>query len=140
LFYHQQSKILSDRFTLPGSKRLKSRKSIALLFAKAQGVSSDHIRALHYVEPCVDGGVFTGFSAPAKLFRLAVQRNRVKRLMREAWRLQQGALRDNFDGKTDRLIVFLIYRGREIPDQATAMKQVGIIIQKLQQRYVRQGS
>ena len=88
----------------------------------------------------MDGGVFTGFSAPAKLFRLAVQRNRVKRLMREAWRLQQGALRDHFEGQTDRLIVFLIYRGREIPDQATAMKQVGIIIQKLQQRYVRQGS
>lgn len=137
MFYYLQYNNLSDRFTLPGSKRLKSRKSIALLFAKAQGVAVENIRALHHIEPCTDGGVLVGFSAPAKLFRLAVKRNRVKRLMREAWRLQQAPLRDHFEGRTERLVIFFIYRGRVLPDQASVMKQVGMIIQKLEQRYVR---
>jgi len=135
-----QSDSLTKRFTLPRSSRLKSRKCIAALFAKAQGVSVDNIRALHLVEPHPGGGVLVGFSAPAKLFRLAVQRNRVKRLMREAWRLQQAPLREYFEGGVERLAIFLIYRGREIPDQASVMKQVAMIIQKLQQRYVRQDS
>lgn len=84
------------------------------------------------------GGVVAGFSAPAKQFRLAVHRNRVKRLLREAWRLQQMQLRTYFDGRAERLVVFLIYRGREIPDQSTVMLQVAAIIKKLEQRYVRQ--
>jgi ribonuclease P protein component len=138
LFSHKKHHNLSERFSLPRSKRLKSRKSIAFLFANAQGVSVDNIRALHQLESFPGGGVLVGFSAPSKLFRLAVQRNRVKRLMREAWRLQQTGLRDHFEGKPDRLIIFLIYRAKVMPDQATVMKQVGMIIQKLEQRYVRQ--
>lgn len=79
-----------------------------------------------------------GFSAPARQFRQAVQRNRVKRLMREAWRLQQEPLRAHFEGGSERLNIFLIYRGGVVPDQASVMLQVAGVIQKLQQRYVRQ--
>lgn len=98
----------------------------------------ENVRALHLVESHPGGGVQAGFSAPARQFRLSVQRNRVKRLMREAWRLQQMPLRTYFDSRGERLVVFLIYRGKEIPEQAIVMLQVAAVIKKLEQRYVRQ--
>ncbi len=129
---------MSEQFTLQRSQRLKSRKTIAALFASGHGVAIENIRALHLVESHPGGGVQAGFSAPARQFRLAVQRNRVKRLMREAWRLQHMPLRTYFEGRGERLFVFLIYRGKEIPEQETIMLQVAAIINKLEQRYVRQ--
>jgi ribonuclease P protein component len=131
---------LSGTYTLQRSQCLKSRKTIAALFAAGQGVSVGHIRALHMQVPHSDGGLQVGFSAPARQFRQAVQRNRVKRLLREAWRLQQIPLREYCKGRAERLSIFLIYRGREVPDQAAVMHQVAGIIEKLQLRYVRQDS
>jgi ribonuclease P protein component len=128
---------LNARYTLPRTERLKSRKTIAALFASAQGISVDQVRALHLIEPNAEGGVQVGFSAPARQFRQAVDRNRVKRLLREAWRLQQLPLREYFEGRTERLVVFMIYRGKQLPDQGAVMQQVAGVIQKLQQRYVR---
>jgi len=129
---------LPGTFTLKRSERLKSRKTIAALFASGQGVSVGQVRALSLLAPHPEGGVQVGFSAPARQFRQAVQRNRVKRLMREAWRLQQEPLRAHFEGGSERLNIFLIYRGGVVPDQASVMSQVAAVIQKLQQRYVRQ--
>jgi hypothetical protein len=56
--------------------------------------------------------------------------------MREAWRLQQHPLRDFFNGGADKLVIFLTYRGRDIPDQASLMQWTSEIIQKLVHRYV----
>jgi ribonuclease P protein component len=122
--------------TLGASQRLKSRKLIAALFNSGKAVTAGPLRVLHLLEPHADGGVQAGFSAPAKIFRHAVQRNRVKRLMREAWRLQQHTLRAHFSGGPDKLIIFLTYRGRDMPDQASMRAWTSEIIQKLFHRYV----
>jgi ribonuclease P protein component len=124
--------------TLGASQRLKSRKLIAALFNTGKAVTAGPVRALHMLEENVEGGVQAGFSAPAKIFRHAVQRNRVKRVMREAWRMQQFPLRTHFSGGHTKLVIFLTYRGRELPDQASLMVWTSEIIQKLLHRYVPQ--
>jgi len=51
-----------------------------------------------------------GFSVPKRNFKLAVSRNRIKRLMRETYRLQKNIVYD----KVDKPYVFMIsYIGRE---------------------------
>ncbi len=54
-----------------------------------------------------------GFSVPKKSFRKSVQRQRLKRLMREAWRLQKQTLYDVVPADKQ-LHLFLVFTGKEL--------------------------
>lgn len=82
--------------SLPRSKILRGKKNFQRLFEKSTILSSDslHFRYRLYQNP--EEGCLIGFIAPKKKIKSAVQRNRVKRIMREAYRLNQGYLQDLF--------------------------------------------
>jgi ribonuclease P protein component len=62
-------------------------------------------------------GIFTGFTA-VKSIRKAVQRNRIKRLMREAFRLERENLIKRLDSRASIKIVFMFIGEKEIqPDK-----------------------
>lgn len=63
------------------------------------------------------------FTVPKKNFRKAVQRNRIKRMMREAYRLQKNHLPIDYKGNTKPVIgVLVIFIGREMPEYSTIFK------------------
>lgn len=72
-----------------------------------------------------------GFGAGSRNFKKAVDRNRIKRLSREAYRLQKIPLHDHLAAKGSNLALFLIYTGKELPDYDTLTKKIGLILQKL---------
>ena len=72
-----------------------------------------------------------GFGASSRHFKKAVHRNRIKRLGREAYRLQKEPLLRRLTGKGLSLAVFFIYTGRELPEYATVTEKIGVILQKL---------
>jgi len=72
-----------------------------------------------------------GFGASGRNFKHAVDRNRIKRLTREAYRLQKQELYDRLTGKNISLAVFFIYTGKELPDHTTVMEKIGVALQKL---------
>lgn len=72
-----------------------------------------------------------GISVPTRHFKKATDRNRVKRLAREAWRLQKKPLDDQLRELDRQLLVFIIYTGREIPDFELVNDKTGGIIRKL---------
>ena len=55
------------------------------------------------------------FSVGKKRFRRAVDRNRIKRLMREAWRVEKSALAKNWKPDAPQWAVVFIFVGNEIP-------------------------
>lgn len=64
------------------------------------------------------GGEFsmqTGVTVSSRIFKKAVDRNRIKRLLREAHRLQKKILADELGKQNLQLAVFIIFTGRELP-------------------------
>ena len=122
---------MSSRFTLGKDERLKRRKIIEQLFSKGKDMHVYPFR-VHYMpgtEPA--NPLQAGFTVSSRHFKKSVDRNRIKRLMREAWRLQKNALQEKLAADHKRLVVFLIYTGKGLPAWETVCEKVNVILNKL---------
>lgn len=116
--------------TLGEKERLKSRKSIGLLFQQGRKLSLPPLRAVYLSVPAAEG-LRIGVSVSTRQFSRAVDRNRVKRLIREAWRLQKNELQGLLREKQRGLHVFILYTARELPDFQSIYGRTGQLIRKL---------
>lgn len=86
-------------FNYPKNQKLKSRKTIDLLFTKGKSVSKFPLRLVYTpIENC-DEKLKFGVSVSKKHFKNAVDRNYFKRVLRECYRLNKHLILDNLDKK-----------------------------------------
>lgn len=121
--------------SLNKKERLKSRKQIDFLFKQGQRFVVPPFRIFYAIKkgelPEGNCRLQFGVGASTRLFKRAVDRNRIKRLGREAWRLQKAELHDLLEQQNKQLDVFFIYTGRELPLYAEVFTAVTAAIQKL---------
>lgn len=77
-------------FTLGKEEKLKSKKIIELLFKEGKRIKSFPIQLIYLpVNHKSEIPIQVGFSVPKRNIKLAVNRNRIKRLLREVYRKQK---------------------------------------------------
>lgn len=115
-------------FTLPKKEKLKSKKLIEQLFAEGRTLAHYPIRLIYLKTKLEDNAkIKIGVTVSKRNFKSAVKRNRIKRLMRESYRLNKSQIFNNIEG--DYAFMFL-YLGKEMPDQKKISETMIHLIQK----------
>jgi ribonuclease P protein component len=116
-------------FTYGKKEKLKSKKLIDQLFTEGQSVSAFPLR-LVFLETSFEDAIIakTGVSVSKRHFKTAVDRNRIKRLLREAYRLNKH---DYFNNITTQYAFMILYIGKEKP----AFEQVEIKMKVLFEKF-----
>ncbi len=119
-------------FTLGKLERLKRRKVIDQLFSEGKAFTVFPVRVQYLFSALPDAvPLQAGFTASGRNFKKAVDRNRIKRLMREAYRLQKNPLQEQLLQKQKQLGLFFIYTGRELPDYTLVNEKIAVILKRL---------
>ncbi len=78
-----------------------------------------------------ESGVKAAFSASTKNFKNATDRNKIKRLIREAYRLQKSDLQKHPSLEQQGLHVFFIYTGKDVPVYDLIFEKTGAVLRRL---------
>jgi len=126
---------VAKRYTLGRNERLKSRKQIEQLFSNGQRFVSPPFRIFYSFQtnkqPSITHLLQAGFGASSRNFKTAVERNRIKRLTKEAYRLQKNIIQDKLKEQNRKLNVFFIYTGKELPVYTEIYNSITIALAKL---------
>ena len=118
-------------FTYQKLDKLKSRKQTQFLFSKGQAITVFPIRLVYTIE-IIDNTTSTthssllqaGVGAPSNTFKKAVLRNRVKRLLREAYRLEKPSFVNQAALENKKVNLFFLYTDTLVLTQAEIQAKV----------------
>lgn len=115
---------------MSAEERLKSRKKIQTLFAEGKVLNNPPIRVVYQWQKD-DSLLQFGVAAGTRYFKKAVDRNRIKRLIREAYRLQKNELKECLNAQQKGLSLFIMYTGKTIPEYHFIYERIGGILKKI---------
>jgi ribonuclease P protein component len=123
------------RNTFCKEERLCKKNLITQLFSEGNKFFSYPFRVIYLVNPVpAKFPVQLLISVPRSLFRKAADRNRVKRLIREAYRINKNILYEALSNRNEHLLLCLVYTSKEIVPFETVREKIIVILQRLKER------
>ena len=120
----------TQRYFFGKESKLKSRKLIQQVFTEGKAFSVFPLKVVwlfHNPSQHLQAGV----SVSSRFFKKAVDRNSIKRLMREAYRLNKHQLEESLIQNDKHLSLFIIYNAKEAVDFAVINECSKKIINRL---------
>ncbi|WP_034260064.1 ribonuclease P protein component [Altibacter lentus] len=111
----------------PKREKLKSRKAIEVLFLEGRSVTKFPLKAF-YMPLSEAAANRAAFAVPKRNFKSAVERNRIKRQLREAYRLQKQLLAANNGPK---FALLFLYISKDKPQYVLLESSMRTILNKI---------
>jgi ribonuclease P protein component len=117
-------------FSFPKKEKLTNKKVFETLFTEGKALREFPLQLI-YVKTAPNGEVpiKVAVVAPKKKFKTAVQRNRIKRLLREAYRHNKPIIFNNIEGN---FAFIFLYLGKKTPN----FKEVDLTMKKLLESFL----
>ena len=93
-------------FVYSKAEKLKQKKEISLLFEKGKWQTCDNLRIIFLKENLTENLQF-GVSVSKRFYKKAVDRNRIKRLLREAFRLNKSNFTEAFGENSSAMLFYI---------------------------------
>ena len=108
-------------------EKLKSKKLFTQLFEDGKGISVYPLKLIYICIEKKEAPIQTGVTVSKRNFKSAVKRNRIKRLLRESYRLNKGLVFNN----TDANFAFLfLYLGKDMPSFELLDQKMKLVLNK----------
>jgi ribonuclease P protein component len=124
-------------YSLPANERLKKKKEIQEIFQIGKSIGNKPLRLLYIISKESDPSIMFGVTVPSKKFAKAVDRNRIKRLIRESYRLQVSELKNIVHTMNIRIKLFFIYSGDAVPTYGVIFMELKLLINQLTKKLIR---
>lgn len=123
---------MKGAYSFGKQEKLKSRKLIEQVFTGGKAIAATPLRLI-YTKPQVemDVPVKVGVTVSSRNFKKAVDRNRIKRLLREAYRLNKAELLAHVAETNQQIVAFIIYTDRMLPEYSVINEKMQVILAKL---------
>lgn len=143
---------MSKLFTYQKEDKLKSRKQTQFLFSKGQSMNAFPIKLIYTIESTQQlsvllpsppynineiierGQLQTGVGAPSRTFRKAVMRNKVKRLLREGYRMEKPTFITNAALQGKRVNLFFLYTDSALITQKEIQEKIKQLLNRLAEK------
>jgi len=119
------------QFTYDKTERLKSRKQIEQIFGEGKSFTVFPVKVLYLEVGGQDNRVKTGVGVSSRNFKKAVQRNRIRRLMREAYRTEKIPLHDHLEKNNKHAALFLLYIDKVMPEYVFLKEKMKLVVRRL---------
>lgn len=127
--------IPSNKF--PKSNRLHLRKEINELFETGKNFHVPPFKVLYKIFDRGNGPIKVTVAVPKRNIRLAVDRNRIKRQTREAYRLNCHDTKTYFQEQNLSVNLLLVFNSKVLPKYAILQSKIILILQRLKETHER---
>lgn len=119
------------QFSYNKKEKLKSRKQLEQIFTEGKSFNIFPVKIFYALNEEQDNIIKTGVGVSRKIFRKSVERNKIKRLLREAYRTEKVELLNYLEKNKKQIALFFLYIDKTEPDYFSLKQTIQKAIKKL---------